>query len=244
MDTASLIQSYLNAVQSPNNPSAVQMVQENPGNYLQNNFFQQPAYQLLYGQNANSLNPTQRFQQDPGYQYAQDQGAQQLQRSYANKGLLDSGTMVGALQNQAQGTANQGYQQYLGQQNALFSNYQNQLANLVTAGTAANGSQAALSTGSQLSSLLANTGSGVAGTQSSAANANLSTANDLASLFGNQGVFGANAMMNTAAAQSNNMLQGAELQTQIGAANAASQSGSMNSLFGGLGKAVSNGTFG
>ena len=244
MDTASLIQSYLNAVQSPNSASPLQMVQENPGNYLQNNFFQQPAYQLLYGQNANSLDPTQRFTQDPGYQYAQNQGQQQLQRSYANKGLLNSGAVLGALQNQAQGQAQQGYQQYLGQQNAMFSNYQNQLANLVTAGTAANGSNAALQTGQSLSNTLSNTGSGIAGTQSAGANANLSTANDLASLFGNQGVFGANAQLNTAAAQSNNLLQGAELQTQIDASNAASQSKSINSLFGGLGTAVGNGTFG
>lgn len=235
MDTASLIQNYLNGLNSPTNPSSIQMVQDNPGNYLQQNFMQTPGYQLLYGQNATSLDPAQRFQQDPGYQYAQNQASQQLQHTYANRGLADSGALTGAIANQAQGYANQGYQTYLGQQNGLFANYQNQLANMVTAGTAANGSSAALSTGAGLANSLSNTGTGIAGTQASGANASLSTANDLASLFGNQGVFGANAMMNTAAAQSNNLMQGAELQTQINASNSASQAGSMNSLFKGLG---------
>lgn len=233
-DTASLIQAYLNQVQSANNPANINMVQSDPGNYLQNNFMQLPAYQLLYGQNATSLNPVERFKQDPGYQYQQDQAAKQLQRSFANRGLLDSGPMASALQNQSQQMANAGYQQYLGQQNALFSDYQNRLANLSQMGAANTGSQNQMGLGGALNANY-NQGGGY----------NLTTGGNISNLFGNQGVYGGNAMVNTAAAQSNNLFQGAALQAQIDAANQASRNQGMSSLFGGLGSMLgSGGAFG
>ncbi len=223
-DTASLIQNYLSSMSGPN-PSNIQMVQADPGNYLQNNFFQQPAYQLMYGQNANNLDPTERFKQDPGYEYNQQQTAQALQRQYANRGLLDSGSMVRALTNQIQGQQNQGYQQYLGQQNSLFSDYQNRLANMTAMGAANTGNQNALATGANSSNLYSNLGSNQANLGVQGANAQLGTGNNVSGLYANQGSFGANAMMSTAAAQSGNMMQGAQLQAQIDASNAASRSG-------------------
>ncbi len=240
-DTASLIQQYLNAINNSQNPNNINMVQADPGNYLQNNFFQLPAYQLLYGQNANSLDPTMRFMQDPGYQYNQEETAKQLQRSYAGKGLLDSGSMLRALSSQIQGQQNQGYQQWLGQQNGLMSDYQNRMAQLATKGSQNTGSQNALANGNQLANISSNTGSNLANIGVQGANANLATGSNISSLFGNQGTFGANAMLSTAAAQANNLMQGAALQTQIDSANAASRAGSMNSLFSGLGSAFGKG---
>jgi len=196
----------------------------NPQSVLQNEFFQTPAYQLLYGQNATQPNPVDRFHFDPGYQFAVNEGLQQLQNQGSAKGILDSGSMTRAMLGYAQGTADQNYQRFLGQQGGLFSDYQNRLANLTQMGASNTGSQNAMNLGMAQN---ANYGTQAAGT--------LSTGNDISSLFANQGTFGGNAMMSTGAAQASNLMQGAELQTQIDAANQASQAKSQGSLFSGLG---------
>lgn len=218
------LQAYQTTQTNPGQLDPIAMMQADPTSELQNVFMQTPAYQLMYGQNATSLNPVERFRQDPGYEYAMKEGLNQLSRQGSNKGLLDSGSMQRAMLEQSQGMADQNYQRFLGQNNAMFSDYQNRLANLATMGSQNTGSQNAMTLGGAQNANY--------GTQ---AGANLATGENISSLFGNQGAFGANAMMNTAATQGSNLMQGAALQTQIDASNAASRAGSMNSLFSGMG---------
>lgn len=231
--TQDLISQYMSALQNPQGSAQpLDMVTANTGNYLQDQYFQTPSYQLLYGQNANSLDPQQRFQQDPGYQFQLNQGLNQLYAQGASKGLLDSGnTLQNALQ-YSQGYANQAYNQWLSGQGANFNTYQNQLAGLVQSGTQNNGAQNAMTAGTTTAGLNA----GLAGQQASA---NLQTGSNISSILSNQGSLGASSYLNTAAAQSNNLLNNASLQAQIDSRNAASQAGSMSSLgslFGNFGK--------
>ncbi len=56
---------------------------------------------------------TQAFQSSPGYQFQLNQGLQGVQRSAAAKGLLNSGNTLMALNDYAQGQANQDYGNWL-----------------------------------------------------------------------------------------------------------------------------------
>ncbi len=56
---------------------------------------------------------TQAFQSSPGYQFALNQGLQGVQRSAAAKGMLNSGNTMMALNDYAQGVANQDYGNWL-----------------------------------------------------------------------------------------------------------------------------------
>ena len=68
----------------------------------------------------------QDFQVDPGYQFALDQGLQAVQRSAASKGLLNSGGAVKAVNDYAQGQADQQYSTaYNRAQNTYQQNYSN-----------------------------------------------------------------------------------------------------------------------
>lgn len=218
----------------------INLIKADPTSVITNRFFQLPQYQLLYGApgtlDANgapipepSLDPMQRFKQDPGYQFQLEQGMRQLQQLGAAKGLLESGPMQQELLKYSQGLADQSYQRWLGQQQGLFQDYQNRLQGLTGMGAANTGNQNAFNLGNALSNMFG-TGAGAA----------LQTGSNISSLFGNQGVFGGSAFMNTAAAQANNLMQGAALQAQIQAANQASQGQAMSSLFGGLSSLASS----
>lgn len=228
--TQDLINNYMQGLSQPNNPAPINMATADTGNYLQNQFFQLPAYQLAYGQNATSLDPVERFRQDPGYQFAMDQGLRQVGARGSQEGLLDSGATAKSAIQYAQGLADQNYQRYQTNQQSMFSDYQNRLSNLTNMGSTNTGNQNAISTGTNLAGMLGS----LFGQQS---NANLNTGSNISSLLANQGAFGANAYINTGAAQANNLLNGAGFQAQVGATNSASQAGSMNSLFSGLGSA-------
>jgi len=90
---------------------------------------------LPAGQSLTSI-----LQNTPGYQFQFNQGEQAIQNSAAAKGGLIGGNTLTALQNYGQGTADQTYQQYLGN---VMSGYFNPMANL-----AQNGQNAALGVGS------------------------------------------------------------------------------------------------
>ncbi len=228
---------YGNFLQNPGQLNPINLMQADPQSVLTNRFFQLPQYQLLYGNGPQDLDPAKRFKFDPGYQFAMEQGMKQLQQQGAARGLLESGPMQQELLKYSQGLADQNYQRWLGQQAGLFSDYQNRLGQMTSMGNSNTGSQNAFNLGSLLSQLTSQTG--LAG-----ANAALGTGSNISSLFGNQGVFGGSSYLNTAAAQANNLLQGAALQAQIAAANNASQGGGMSSLFGGLGSALGQGLSG
>lgn len=212
----------------------INLIKADPESVITNRFFQLPQYQLLYGapgtiqENGTpilepSLDPVQRFRYDPGYQFQLEQGMKQLQQLGAAKGLLESGPMQQELLKYSQGMADQSYQRWLGQQQGLFQDYQNRLQGMTSMGVQNTGNNNALNLGNALASLF---GAG--------SNAALQTGSNISSLFGNQGVFGGSAFLNTAAAQANNLMQGAALQAQIQAANQASQGQAMSSLFSGL----------
>lgn len=197
-----------------------------------NKFFDLPQYQLLYGQDADQMDPTERFKFDPGYQFAQDEGMKQIQRNSAARGLLESGATQRDLQQFGQGLADQNYQRFLGQQSALFSDWQNQLAGVASQG--ANLSNPALTNavGGNLANALLGTGQATSGALGQAGS-------NISNLFANQGVFGGNSFLNTGAPQANTSMQAASLQAQIAAAQA--QQSSSQSAAGGqlLGQGLS-----
>jgi len=206
------------------------------------NFLNTPGYGLMYGQEnaaeqaaaaqAGTYDPTKAFREDPGFQFNQEQTAKQMQQYAASKGLLESGPLQIELQKQLQGNQNQQYQTWLGQQNSLFNNYQNQLAALTQFGAGQTGAQQGVDSSNMLAQLIAGAYN-TAG--SNTANVNLATGQDIASMLQAQGVYSGNAYMNTAAANANNIMQGNLFGTQLNAANLALRNGQANSMFQGSG---------
>lgn len=218
------------------------------GPQTQSNFFQSPQAQLMYGsQAANQMSaqslagtydPIQAFQNaDPSYQYQIDQAMRNVNNNSAARGLLESGQTQRDLLNTAQNMQNQQYQTWLGNQqnlygnyansvNNMFGTYQNQLAALTALGSQQTGSQNAFTAGqNQAQNIFA----GNLATGQAIANANLSTGSNISSLLANQGVLNAGAILNTAAAQSNNLFQGnqfaAQLMGNVMGSNAQTQTG-------------------
>lgn len=70
----------------------------------------------LYGSNGAEAQQAAQggFQNNPGYQFARDQGISALDASAAAKGNLLSGNQIKAVQDYGTGLANQTYQQYVG----------------------------------------------------------------------------------------------------------------------------------
>lgn len=232
-----LQQSGYNPNASTNVNSGTATNPANPQGALQS-FLNSPQYQLMFGNNAaqqyaqnGSFNPQQAFQQDPGTQFAIQQGLKDLQQQGAAKGLLESGPMQQNLLKYAQGMEDQQYQRFLQNQNSVFQNYQGQLAQMSNLGSGLTGANTAASLYSNLGNQL---GQYNYGTGNNIAGANLSTSNDIASLLANQGVLNANAYLSTGAAQAQGLMANAGMNAQINAMNQANQ-GYMNagSLFGG-----------
>lgn len=153
-----------------------------------------PGYQLLNDPGA--------YQQSPGYQYAMDQAMNQVQNGASAHGMLESGAVLRQMQQTASGLAQQDYGNWWNRQNQLYGDYQNRLQGLAGGPT---GSADAMTAGAN------------------AAQANLQTGSNLGSLFGNQGTAGMGGIINTAAAQSNNMTNAGQQQVQVNAANQATQ---------------------
>jgi hypothetical protein len=195
-------------------------------------FFDTAPYRLAFGNDPGvldaSLDPTERFRFDPGYQFAQDEGLRQLQFDQSKRGLLESGRGMRDIEQFSQGLADQNYQRNLAQNMGLFSDWTNRIQGVAGAGAQAAGQMSA--NDMTLGQLL-----GGAGLQTGTSLANMTgqTGSNIANLFGSQGVFGASSLLNTGAAQSSNIMQSAAIQAQIAAANAASQSA--NSAGGGGG---------
>lgn len=232
MDPTQLAQYMQLMQQYSSNPGSAGVLQYNtsaPQQSLQT-FRNTPGYQLQYGTNANYSDPALNFQSDPGVQLAINQGSQALMNNYAAKGLGQSNAAANALTQYMYNN----YKDYTGGQQSLFNNYQDRLAGLSTMGAntaSALGSQAANAgtvVGTGQSGNYMNTGSGIAA-------GNLATGSNISSLLGNQGVLNAGAYMNTGAAQANNLFQGATLQAQLNANQAASNAQTQNSLLGGQG---------
>lgn len=203
-----------------------EIIQATPESVLKK-FFDLPQYQLMYGDDPDVIDPTagphERFRADPGYQWAQDEGMRQIQRNSAAKGLLESGATQRDLQEYGQGMADQNYQRWLGQNSALYSDWQNQLRGL----------------SSQGAGLSSQVGQQTLGTGFNLAGQGVQQGSNLANLFANQGSFGANAFLNTGAAQANTSMQAASLQAQLMAAQMSAQAASGGSSGGGAGEIIS-----
>jgi len=196
--------------QSPNGqqqaygPGSLNMQQANPQSGMQN-YLNTTGYQLLGDPSY------QRYQQSPGYQYAVDEAMGQVQRNAASRGLLESGRVMRDMTDRAQGMALQDYGNWWNRQNQLYGDYQNRLAGLAGGSV---GSEQAYNLGQTMG----------AGT--------MQTGNNLASLFGNQGTSGFGGMVNTGAAQANNLMNSGNTQAQINSANSATQlAGATSGLF-------------
>ena len=229
-----LYNQYNPASSSQTAPSAIDLTAGGPTAGLQQ-FFNSPIYSLLYGTNlanqnqANLMNgtynPVTSFFNDPSYQFALSEGSRNIANNFAAKGLTDSGAFSKALSDYGQGTASQYYGNYLSTQNSLFNNYQNQLSGLAQLGAQTNGANQANANGNLLAQLLS--GANLS-TGQNLANAALNVGENAGTLYGNQGVLGAGAYLNTGAAMSNNLFQGASLASQISNANAATQAGNQS----------------
>jgi hypothetical protein len=234
MNEQNLLDQLIAAINDPNVQE--QFVNAPTGQAGLDPFFNTPMYQLLYGTNANQVDPAQRFKADPGYDFAQEQAFKQMQTYGAAKGLLESGPLQVELQKQAQGMADQNYQRWLGQQRDLYGSYQQQLMGLVNAGMANNGAGAELQAGMALGPLLGGydmaTGGGISAN-------NMSMGQIIATLLGNQGSLGASAYLNTAAALANSNMNTYGMGAQIANNNAASAAGTWNSGQQGIGSLLS-----
>ena len=155
-----------------------------------------PGYQML------GNDQTAQYQQSPGYQYAVKEALNQVQQNASARGLLESGSALRGMTDRAQGMAQQDYGNWWNRQNQLYGDYQNRLQGLAGGPT---GSADAMTTGAN------------------AAQANLQTGSNLGSLFGNQGTTGMGGIINTAAAQSGNMINAGQQQATVNAANQATQ---------------------
>lgn len=213
-------------IQDLNNPQAVDMIQATPSSALQNEFMQTPGYQLAYGNSpsAFSMDPSQRFFGDAGTQMAIRAGMQPLMNNYAAHGLGQSGALAQGL---GQYMYNN-YNQFTGNQSSLFNNYQNQLQNLTQFGAQNSGSANAMTTGTNLAALVQQ-----AATQMG--NANLSTGSNISQLLANLGISNAGSILNTGAAQSNNIGNGFQQLLQLQNNQAASNASSASSYLGGQG---------
>jgi hypothetical protein len=107
------------------------------------------------------------YQASPGYQYALDQSEQAINRAAAASGGRYSGATLKALQNNAIGLANQDYEQYVNNQNALYNN-------------AATNDAYNAGIGTNLASLEAQTGQNVGALQTGAGNAAYNAAGNAA----------------------------------------------------------------
>lgn len=185
-------------------------------------FFDLPQYQLAFGQDADQLDPTERFRADPGYQFIQDEGMRNVQRNAAARGLLESGRTMRDLTQFGQNLADQNYQRWLGQQAGMYGDWQNQLRGLASmgAGLSQQAGQQAMATGGQQAGL------------------NAQLASNLGSLFGNQGSMGSQAFLTTGQQQAATTMQAAALEAQVLEANqrnATQQMAGVGSLLGGIG---------
>ncbi len=170
---------------------ALGMQQTNP-QAVMGNYLNTPGNQLLGDPSY------QRFQHSPGYQYAVDEAMGQVQRGASARGLLESGSVLRDMTDRAQGMAQQDYGNWWNRQNQLYSDYQNRLAGLAGGTT---GAEQAFGLGQSLGQGSSQTG------------------NNLASLFGNQGTAGFGGIVNTGAAQANNMLNAGNTQAQVNSTN-------------------------
>lgn len=214
-----------------------QQITASPQSTLQNEFFNSPAFQLQYGTGpqqqiaqTGSYNPATAFANDPGVALAVQQGAIPLENNFAARGLSQSGALTQALSQYMYNN----YNSYTSGQGTLFNNYQNQLAGLTSLGA-----QTATNQGntinSDASTIATGTSNNAMNTANSLSNANLSTAQNVSTLLGNQGVLDASAYLNTGAAQSNNLFQGAGLGAQINQNQQAQANQAQSSLLAGQG---------
>lgn len=174
----------------------LQMQQQSPQQAMQG-YINTPGYQLMFGQGVQD-----RFQADPGYQYAVDQALQGVNRNAAARGLLGSGRVMKDLTDRAQNMANQQYDRWFNRQNQAFNQYQNRLQGLAGGPTGADYAQ-------QLGTNLGQ--------------ANLQTGANMGSLLGGMGTAGMSGIVNTGAAQAGNINQAGSQAAQLQAANQATQ---------------------
>jgi len=153
-----------------------------------------------------------KFQSSPGYQFQMQQGEDAITNSNAAKGI--GGNALKQLQSYGQGTANQGWQQYLSNLSGAYGNLTDQLSNLVGRGQGAAGGVASAAMG---------LGSEIGGNQIGAGNAQASGTIGSANALGGalQGI-GSNAMQYGLATNQNNNLQAILTALQSGGGGASS----------------------
>lgn len=207
---SSLTVQDLQGILSGANSSSVPMTTQS-GNSALNQYFNTAAYQLQNGSNSaratangGAYNPATAFANDPGVQLAQTQGQNVLENQYAGQGLGQSGALANAV---AQNLYTN-YNAYNANQGNLFNTYQSQLANLVSQGSANSGAANANSNAQNQASIQAQVGN------ATSAN-NQATGSNISSLYSNQGANNASAYLATGAAQSSNLMQGANLYAQL-----------------------------
>lgn len=194
-NTDGLTYAPVNDAQGIQNNGSLQMQAANPQAAMQA-YQNTPGYQMLGNDQTN------QYQQSPGYQYAVNEAMKQVQQNGASRGLLESGSVMRAMTDRAQGMAQQDYGNWWNRQNQLYSDYQNRLAGLAGGNT---GGQDAMALGNNLAQGTYQTGS------------------NIGSLFGNQGSTGMGGIINTGAAQSANMTNAGAQQAQVNQANQSTQ---------------------
>ncbi len=210
------------------------------------NFYASPEYQALYGGNPTDMTTQsvqERFQNDPGYQFALQQGLKGVQQSAFANGTGYSPAMAQALTQYGTGIASQNFDTYRAGLSNTFNQYQTQLQNLSGMGATASGAGAQLAqqTGQGINNNATNLATGQANInqatgQGLSQNA-MNAANATSTLASNQGSNLANAYSGQGTEQANMALaegQARASQSQYQNSAGANAMGSLGAGLGGL----------
>lgn len=121
----------------------------------------------------NGADPTAALAKTPGYQFSLQQGLQGVENSAAARGMQLSGATMKDLNNYAQGTAQQTYQQQLGNSQSVYNSDVSNLMSMAGLGGSSAGSAAgnAISAGQGIGNTITNTGSQIGSNLIGAGNA-------------------------------------------------------------------------
>ncbi len=131
------------------------------------NFYQSPEYQALYGGNPTDMTTQsvqERFQNDPGYNFALQEGLKATQSNAIARGQQYSPAMQEALMKYGTGLASQNFDTYRTGLSNTFNQYQSQLQAMSQMGAQSSGAgaQLAANTGQQLNANATGYGTGSA----------------------------------------------------------------------------------
>lgn len=226
-------------------------------------FYNSELYNVLFGEGIQD-----RFREDPGYQFAFDEGQRALDRSASARGKLNSGSHERELIRYGQGIADQEYDDYWNRLAGTYGDYANRIASIAGMGqnTSSQLGQAGVQTGANIGNALLSSaqnagtaglqgaqlaGNTLVGSAQNAGNARLASADNVLNAYLDPNRIGSNALLSGYTNAGNAALRGdlaaAEYLAGAGTARASGFQGQANALSGAvneIGGALSGFDFG